>query len=121
MRAAFLALHQLHQLLAGHSVVLMSNNTTVVAYIYKQGGTFSQPLCHLVVKILRWLEEHSVSLSARFIPVKRNVLTDNLSRVTQIVGSELSLNRQIANKVLTLWGSPTVDLFVTSLNSKLAL
>ncbi|XP_068233627.1 uncharacterized protein [Palaemon carinicauda] len=121
MRAAFLVLKELHQVLAEHSDVLMSDNTTVVAYLSKQGGTFSQQLCHMAVEILRWAEDNSVTLSARFIPGKQNVLSDKLSRATQIVGTEWSLNPLIANKVLTLWGSPTVDLFATALNFRLAL
>ncbi|XP_068238598.1 uncharacterized protein [Palaemon carinicauda] len=94
MRATYLALRQFHRLLAGHTVVLMSDNTAVVACINIQGSTFLQPLSHLVVEI----------------PGRRNVLADNLSRVTQIVGSEWSLNPLIAKKFLTLWGYPTVDL-----------
>ncbi|XP_068235599.1 uncharacterized protein [Palaemon carinicauda] len=116
MKAVFLALQEFHHFLAGHSVVVMSENTIIVAYIKKQGGTFSQHLSHLTVDILRWAEVHSVSISARFILGKWNVLSDNLSRTSQIMGSEWYLDYLVANKVLNLCGSLTVDLFATALN-----
>ncbi|XP_068225363.1 uncharacterized protein [Palaemon carinicauda] len=121
MKAVYRALQQFQQTLAGHSVVVMSDNTTVVAYINKQGGTFSQQLSHLAVEILSWTEVHSIPLSARFIPGKRNVLADSLSRASQIVSTEWSLDPLVANKVLTLCGSPTVDPFTTALYFKLPL
>ncbi|XP_068232201.1 uncharacterized protein [Palaemon carinicauda] len=121
MKLVFLAPQQFHQFLEGHSVVVMSDNTTVVAYINKQRGIFSQPLSHLAVEILRWAEIHSISLSARFIPGKRNVLADNLSRASQIVRTKRSVEHLVANKVLTLGSSPTGDLFAMALNFRLLL
>ncbi|XP_068250797.1 uncharacterized protein [Palaemon carinicauda] len=121
IRAAFLALKTFKQLLSGHAVVLMSDNTTVVFHINKQGGSFSQPLCQLSVEILKWMEENSVTLSACFILGNIIILADNLSRKSQIVGSEWSLDQQIANKVLTLCGPPMIDLFAMCLNQKLPI
>lgn len=37
LKAAFLALHEFQERVTGHSVVLMSDNTTVVAYVNKWG------------------------------------------------------------------------------------
>ncbi|XP_064100776.1 uncharacterized protein LOC135211393 [Macrobrachium nipponense] len=99
----------------------MSDNTTVVAYMNCQGGTESLQLCQLAVQIHECAVLNLVMLTARFIPEKQNIVVDNLSRRTQIVGSEWSLAPQIVNKVWTLWGSPTIDLFVTSLNWKLPI
>ncbi|XP_064098671.1 uncharacterized protein LOC135209831 [Macrobrachium nipponense] len=41
LRAAFLALHHFSSLLTGHSLVLMTDNTTVMAYVNHQGSTVS--------------------------------------------------------------------------------
>ncbi|XP_068247823.1 uncharacterized protein [Palaemon carinicauda] len=68
-------------------------------------------------------EPHSamnhILLTARFIPGKRNVLADGLSRTGQVVGSEWSLYPQVAQEVLRRWGSPLIDLFATRLNAQL--
>ncbi|XP_068238401.1 uncharacterized protein [Palaemon carinicauda] len=63
-----------------HSVVLMSDNTSVVAYVNKQGGTLSHLLQQLTRQVFLWAESQHVTLSARYIPGKRNVLADALSR-----------------------------------------
>ena len=53
MKALFLALQAFIEDVAGHHVTAMCDNT-VVAYINKQGGTVSRPLCLLTSRLLRW-------------------------------------------------------------------
>ena len=119
MKAVLMALHAFQDRLMNHSVGLMSDNTTVVAYVNKQGGTVSSSLFLLTRQVLLWTESHSVTLSARYIPGERNVVADQLSRKGQVIGTEWSLHPLVARELFRLWGSPTVDLFASALNKKL--
>ena len=90
IKALFLALQAFQEDVAGHHVTAMCNNSTVVAYVNKQGGTVSRPLCLLTSRLLRWTESFDVHLEARYLPGESNVLADVLSRRGQIVGTEWS-------------------------------
>ena len=67
MKALFLALQAFQEDVAGHHVTAMCDNSTVVAYINKQGGTVSRPLCLLTSRLLRWTESFDVHLEARYL------------------------------------------------------
>ena len=121
MKALFLALQAFQEDVAGHHVTAMCDNSTVVAYINKQGGTVSRPLCLLTSCLLRWTESFDVHLEARYLPGESNVLADVLSRRGQVVGTEWSLHPQVARALLHTWGNPSIDLFATCLNAKLPL
>ena len=121
MKALFLALQAFHEDVAGHHVTAMCDNSTVVAYVNKQGGTVSRPLCLLTSRLLRWTESFDVHLEARYLPGESNVLADVLSRRGQFVGTEWSLHPQVARALLRAWGNPSIDLFATCLNAKLPL
>ena len=121
MKALFLALQAFQEDVTGHHVTAMCNNSTVVAYVNKQGGTVSRPLCLLTSRLLRWTESFDVHLEARYLPGESNVLADVLSRHGQVVGTEWSLHPQVARALLRTWGNPSIDLFATCLNAKLPL
>ena len=53
MKALFLALQAFQEIVSGHHVTAMCDNSTVVAYVNKQGGTVSRPLCLLTSRLLR--------------------------------------------------------------------
>ena len=99
----------------------MCDNSTVVAYVNKQGGTVSQALCLLASRLLKWTESLDIHLDARCLPGQANVLADLLSRRGQVVGTEWSLHPQVARSLLRVWDNPSIDLFATSLNAKLPL
>ena len=99
----------------------MCDNSTVVAYISKQGGTVSNSLCELTGQLLCWTEAHNVLLETRYLPGQSKVLADLLSRRNQVLGAEWALLPQVAKKIIRTWGSPTIDLFATHLNAKLPL
>ena len=121
MKALFLALQSFREDLIGHHVPAMCNNSTVVEYVDKQGGTVSRALCLLASRLLRWTESLDIHFDARYLPGQANVLADLLSRRGQVVGTEWSLHPQVARSLLRVWGSPSIDLFVKSLNAKLPL
>ena len=52
------------------------DNSTVVAYIYKQGGTHSAEMCALLWKIMTWCHHYHITLKARHIPGCLNVMAD---------------------------------------------
>ena len=120
MKALFLALQSFRDVI-GHHVTAMCDNSTVVAYVNKQGGTVSRALCSLTSRLLRWTESLNIHLNARYLPGQSNVLADLLSRRGQVVGTEWSLHLQVARSLLRVWGNPLIDLFATSLNVKLPL
>ena len=65
--------------------MISTDNTTVVSYINKQGGTHSPDLCVQVWKILLWCLKHHIVIRVRHIPGKFNVLADRLSRIDKVV------------------------------------
>ena len=52
------------------------------------GGTRSKTLCDTARKVLQLSESHFIDLRAKYIPGKRNVLADALSRKNQVIGTE---------------------------------
>ena len=76
-----------------HSCVMIStDNTTVVLYINKQGGTHSPNLCMEVWEILLWCLEHDIVLGICHIPGKFNILAHRLSRLDIPLNTEWSLD-----------------------------
>ena len=121
MKALFLGLQAFQEDVSGRHVTAMCDNSTVVAYVNKQGGTVSRALCLLTSRLLRWTESFDVHLDARYLPGENNVLADVVSRRGQVVGTEWSLHPQVARTLLRAWGNPSIDLFATCLNAKLPL
>ena len=121
MKALFLGLQAFQEDVSGRHVTAMCDNSTVVAYVNKQGGTVSRALCLLTSRLLRWTESFEVHLDARYLPGENNILADVLSRRGQVVGTEWSLHPQVARSLLRVWGNPSIDLFATCLNAKLPL
>ena len=64
---------------SGQSVVLQSDNATVVTYLRHQGETVFCVLCCMAAEVVLWTECHLVSLTARCIPGKSKVLAAQLS------------------------------------------
>ena len=85
MKTVELALASFLPQLAGQNVILMSDNASVVPYIQHQGGTVSRRLCLMALIIALWMERQAIRLEARYIPGKKNVLADQLSRPDQIL------------------------------------
>ena len=120
MKALFLGF-QVFRDVIGHHVTAMCDNSTVVAYVNKQGDTVSRALCLLASRLLRWTESLDIHPDARYLLGQANVLADLLIRCRQVVGTEWSLHPQVARSLLRVWGNPSIDLFAMSLNTKLTL
>ena len=114
LKAVFLALKEFQDLCTNQIVLVATDNTTVVAYINKEGGMKSGPLCALLWRILTWCSQRQVTLKARHIPGRLNVIADKLSRLNQTIQTEWSLLPDIFQRLCSKWHRPQIDL-VTSL------
>ena len=119
LKAVFLALKSFEHLCRDQVVLIATDNTTVVAYINKQGGMRSGSLCALLWRLLAWCHPRGIVLRARHIPGRLNVIADKLSRHSQVIQTEWSLSLQVFNLLFSNWDLPQVDLFATRFNHKL--
>ena len=53
MKAVWLGLQSFQKIVTGHRVMVMCDNSTVVAYVSKQGGTHSRSMCELTSRLLK--------------------------------------------------------------------
>ena len=112
-KAVTFALQHWAPLLQGRQVMVATDNSTVVSYINKQGGTRSSTLLRLTVDLFLWLESQSIIVRARHIPGCLNVIADHLSRPNQPIPTEWSLHPEIVSRIFRVWGTPEVDMFAT--------
>ena len=119
LKAVYLALKEFRTLVCNKTVLIATDNTTVVAYINKEGGMKSGSLCALLWRILSWCTRQQVTLRARHIPGRLNVIADKLSRLGQTIQTEWSLHPAVFQAVCSRWHQPQVDLFATRFSNKL--
>ena len=102
-------------------IQVASDNTTVCAYINKQGGTRFWDMFALSCHLFAFCQKNKVVLSARHVPGVMNLVADQLSRSQQILHTEWSLNTQIFRWLSLIDFHPQIDLFATRFNHKLPL
>ena len=100
-------------------VMISTDNTTVVSYINKQGGTHSPNLCIEIWKILHWSLEHDIVIRVRHIPGRFSILADCFTRLDRPLKTEWALDQSVVNSIFQMLNYPNVDLFVTRFNHKL--
>ena len=113
-----LALKSFEHLCRDQILLVATDNTTVVSYINKQGGMRSGSLCALLWRLLSWCHPRGISLRARHIPGRLNVIADKLSRHNQLIQTEWSLSQQVFNLLCSRWAQPQMDLSATRFNHK---
>lgn len=118
--AVLLGLQATKERLKSHHVQVQSDNATTVAYLNKQGGTRSAELLDLSFQIFALAEQYFLSLSAVFLRGVENIQADYLSRQTLRQG-DWTLNREIFQKIVRLWGLPQIDLFSSKENRQVEL
>ena len=91
---------------SGPTVLVATDNSTVVAYINKQGGTHSAEMCALLWRIMTWCHHFHITLKARHIPGCLNVMADLLSRSNQVQSTEWSLHPQVFKQICQRWFTP---------------
>lgn len=119
LKVVHLALKHWKSKVSGKTVLIATDNTTVVAYINKQGGTQSRSLCLEIKELLQWCHQINTQIRARHIPGRLNVLADALSRDNQILSTEWSLSPQVFKQLCKRLFHPMIDLFATRFNNKL--
>ena len=119
LKAVFLALKEFQDLCCNNIVLVATDNTTVVAYIIKEGGDEVGLMCALLWRILSWCTRKQVTLRVRHIPGRLNVIADKLSRLGQTIQTEWSLHPEVFQAICSRWHRPRVDLFATRFNNKL--
>ena len=70
----FLAFKSLEVHVRGQSLLVRSDNTTVVSYIKFQGGTHSLSLCRLASELWEWCLLRGIHLLAAHIPGEDNLV-----------------------------------------------
>ena len=116
--AVFKALQSFESLVCNQRVLVKTDNSTVVSYINRQGGTHSPSLCLATWDLLSWCVPRQVSLQAIHLAGKKNSLADALSR-GKVVPTEWSLHPVVVKHVFNILGTPHVDLFASHLNHQL--
>ena len=79
----------------------------------------SGSLCALLWTILSWCTRKQVTLKARHIPGRLNMIADKLSRLGQTIQTDWSLHPEVFQAICFRWHQPQVDLFATKFNNKL--
>lgn len=116
--AVLRALQHWGQHLRGHEVTILSDNSTTVAYINRQGGTRSRPLFQRIWALLKLCEQLQVTLKASHLAGKENTMADALSRGT-FQNTEWCLLQSWADHLFQIYDRPQIDLFATAENAKL--
>ncbi|XP_063982734.1 uncharacterized protein LOC135165400 [Diachasmimorpha longicaudata] len=106
------AIQMFEDSLRDRSIMLQSDNKTVVAYIRNQGGTRSLVLLNLVKELLLFLDQHNIRLVPFFLPGRYNTIADRLSRSLTL--PDWHLSDEILEGIFQKWGKPEVDLFASA-------
>ncbi|XP_072929546.1 uncharacterized protein [Epargyreus clarus] len=94
------------------TIILQSDNKTVVSYIRKEGGTKSISLLNLTKQLLELIDHLDIVLIPHYLPGIYNTEADNLSR--DRAGSEWHLKEEATCIIFNLWGIPEIDLFASA-------
>jgi hypothetical protein len=125
--AVHLALSRMVPPIRDSSVVVLSDNTTVVAYIYHDGGTRSPTLNRFTRALIMWCLANRVSIRAVHFAGADNVVHDCLSRPLhgplapfrdRFLSVAWSLDQGVAHQLFQRWGPPGIDLFATVSNGR---
>ena len=94
-------------------VMVATDNSTVVNYINKEGGTRSFSLEEEPIKLFEITMALNVHLRARHIAGSLNLVAGTLSREGKGLPTEWSLNESVFRALSKEYGLPEVDLFAT--------
>ena len=81
------------------TVLVVSDNTTVVSYINKEGGMRSGSLCALMWHLLSWCSNHNILLLARHILGPLNMIAEKLSRHRRVIQTKWSLHQDVFDEI----------------------
>lgn len=99
------------------SILLRLDNVTAIACTNRMGSVRFRSLHNITKEMWAWCEERKIFLVASYINTKENVHADRASRLTSI-DSEYELSNLAFSTICDMFGTPTIDLFATHLNTK---
>lgn len=112
LQAVWLALQHFLPLIRGQHVLVRTDNTTVVAYVNKQGGLRSHQLHMLAHRLIVWASSHVLSLKATHVPGLLNRGADLLSRGNPRY-KDWKLHGGVVTQIWEKYGQAEVDLFAS--------
>ena len=115
--AVRLGLQALQHLVTGKCIRVMSDNVATIAYIRNEGGTRSIPLYKETKILLLWCQDNNVIIVPTFLPGRRNVCADQLSRSSKVLATEWTLDKFIFRKIHQAVPHLSVNLFATRWNN----
>ena len=119
LKEVFLALKEFQDLCLSNIVLIATDNTTVVAYMNKEGGMKSGPPCALLWRnpdlVFQETGDSQSSTHSRAAECH-----GKLSRLGQTIQTEWSLHPDVFQAICSRWHQLQVDLFVTRFNNKLS-
>ena len=119
LKAVYLSLRSLCKEDSHIHIRIMSDNSTTVANINKQGSVKSAPCDRMARYIWQFALERNIWLSAAHCPGATNVEADLASRIFND-GSEWALSERVFQSICSSFEIvPTVDMFASRLNTKL--
>lgn len=118
--AVHLSLKHFLPWLRGHHVLVRSDNSTVVAYINRQGGLGSPKLHTLAHRLIVWSSVHLLSLRATHVPGILNFGADLLSRGNPLYG-DWKLHPEVVKQIWLRFGQATVDVYASRENAQCPL
>ena len=121
LEAVWMALKAFVEAAEGKHVLLNTDNTTVAAYVNKQGGAHSFTLSKRVEAMILWCQDRRILLSAKYVPGKLNILADALSRAHMILPTEWTVVHRVLEPIWVAWFKPQIDLFATRFSRRLPL
>ena len=120
LQAVFLAFQALFRSTYDCSILVMSDNMTVVSYINKQGGTSSRVLCDLSLSLWQFCVNHGISLSSAHVAGIHNSRADKLSRLDSLDHDYYLLPSAFSSVSAALSFPLCMDLFASRLNYKIS-
>ena len=114
------SLSHFQERLRGHSVLILTDNVSVAAYINRQGGTRSWSLNRLAIRLWEWCLSRDILPSATYLPGQENLIADFLSRGRSLP-SEWALHQSLFQQLVERWGPFDLDLFANEINHRLPL
>ncbi|XP_041864797.1 uncharacterized protein LOC121654646 [Melanotaenia boesemani] len=115
--AVSLALRHFLPLLRGQHVLVRTDNTTVVAYINRQGGLRSRHLHTLAHRLVIWSSSRLLSLRATHVPGILNRGADLLSRGHPRY-KDWKLHSEVVTLIWDKYGRAEIDLFASRENAQ---
>ena len=109
------ALRSFESELRGKCVLVQTDNTTVKAYVNREGGC-SRSLSRMMEQLLQWCAANSISLWACHLVGKLHERADAISR-RRVDWNESTLNPRYVRQMEQLFRTFTCDLFVGRHNS----